>query len=326
MDSSSALPLAITDGARTPEALPEELRSGRLLRRIGGLAILGLVIALLVTTLPGLDDVRRRFAHVQPAWLVALVTLEVASCLSYVIAFRSVFCTNLGWRFSYQVGLAEQATNVLLPAGGAGGLALGAWVLRQGGMGGERIARRSVAFFVLTSAPNFLCAATFGFVVAAAGSPGPAPLFLTLVLAVLATAAIVIVASSPWILRRLARTPAAAESGASTIRRARALVRRGALSVGAGVQAAGVLLRKRQPGAVVGSVGYMAFDVAALAAAFTALGSLPPLTVFVFAYVIGQLGGLIPLPGGVGGTDGGLVAALTLYGTPLAESTAAVLA
>ena len=44
------------------------------------------------------------------------------------------------------------------------------------------------------------------------------------------------------------------------------------------------------------------------------------------AYVLGQLGGLVPLPGGVGGTDGGLVAALALYGTPLASATAAVLA
>lgn len=316
----------IAHGASTPEPLPQELRSGRLVRRIGQLAILALIVALLVSTLPGLDDVRRRFAHAQPGWLVALVTLQVASCLSYVIAFRRAFCNHLGWRFSYQIGLAEQATNVLLPAGGAGGLALGAWVLRQGGMGGERIARRSVAFFVLTSAPNFLCAAAFGFVVVAGGSPGPAPVILTLVLAALATVTVAVVASSPWILRRLAGAPAAAQSGASRMGRARGLVRRGALSVGAGVQTAGVILRERQPGVVVGAIGYMAFDVAALAAAFAALGGAPPLAVFVFAYVIGQLGGLIPLPGGVGGADGGLIAALTLYGTPLAESTAAVLA
>ena len=31
------------------------------------------------------------------------------------------------------------------------------------------------------------------------------------------------------------------------------------------------------------------------------------------AYVVGQLGALIPLPGEVGGTDGGLIAALVLY-------------
>jgi uncharacterized membrane protein YbhN (UPF0104 family) len=70
----------------------------------------------------------------------------------------------------------------------------------------------------------------------------------------------------------------------------------------------------------------MAFDVLALAAAFHAFGHAPATGDFVMAYVLGQLGGLVPLPGGVGGTDGGLVAALTLYGTPLATATAAVLA
>jgi len=37
-------------------------------------------------------------------------------------------------------------------------------------------------------------------------------------------------------------------------------------------------------------------------------------------------GGLIPLPGGIGGTDGGLIGALALYGSPLSQATAAVLA
>ena len=35
----------------------------------------------------------------------------------------------MSWRFSCQLGMSEQATNVLLPTGGAGGLALGALVL-----------------------------------------------------------------------------------------------------------------------------------------------------------------------------------------------------
>jgi uncharacterized membrane protein YbhN (UPF0104 family) len=47
----------------------------------------------------------------------------------------------------------------------------------------------------------------------------------------------------------------------------------------------------------------MAFDLLALGAAFAALGAPPPLGVLALAYVLGQLGGLIPLPGGVGGAD-----------------------
>jgi uncharacterized membrane protein YbhN (UPF0104 family) len=75
-----------------------------------------------------------------------------------------------------------------------------------------------------------------------------------------------------------------------------------------------------------GAIGYMALDLAALAAAFAAVGAMPSLGVLLLAYVLGQLGGLIPLPGGIGGADSGVVGALALYGTPLADAAAAVLA
>ena len=59
---------------------------------------------------------------------------------------------------------------------------------------------------------------------------------------------------------------------------------------------------------------------------FAALGGgAPPLGGFVFAYTLGQLGGLVPLPGRFGGTDGGLIAAFALLGTPVAIAAAAVL-
>ena len=65
----------------------------------------------------------------------------------------------------------------------------------------------------------------------------------------------------------------------------------------------------------------------ALALAFAALGGgAPAFGAFVLAYAVGQLGGLVPLPGGVGGTDGGLILAFGLLGTPVAIATAAVIA
>jgi uncharacterized protein (TIRG00374 family) len=309
-----------------PEPLPRQLSAGGFARRAGGLVLVGVIVALLISTLPGLDQVRERFAHADPGWLVALFFLEVASCLSYVVAFRGVFCTRLGWRFSYEIGMAEQGTNVLVPAGGVGGLALGAWALRQGGMSRDRIARRSVAFFVLTSAPNFLCAAFFGLALATGVLPGGGPLILTWALGGLAVATIVLVAILPRILERVG--PGSGEVPEHESHRARTahFIRRVAVSVADGVHDAAGLLRARQPYALLGSIGYMALDVVALAAAFAAFGSTPPFAAFVFAYVIGQLGGLIPLPGGIGGIDGGLIGALTLYGSPLSQATAAVLA
>ena len=78
---------------------------------------------------------------------------------------------------------------------------------------------------------------------------------------------------------------------------------------------------------ILGALGYMALDVAALAIAFAALGGgAPEVGGFLLAYTLGQLGGLLPLPGGVGGTDGGLIVAFGLIGTPLAIASAAVIA
>jgi uncharacterized membrane protein YbhN (UPF0104 family) len=87
-----------------------------------------------------------------------------------------------------------------------------------------------------------------------------------------------------------------------------------------------MLLRSGQWAAIAGAVGYLSFDIAALIAAFAAFGGGLPLAPLVFGYVIGQLGGLIPIPGGIGGVDGGLIGALVLYGSSLPQAAAAVLA
>lgn len=310
-----------------PEPLPRPLPVAAMARRAAGLVLVVLVVALLIGTLPGLDEVRERFAHAQAAWLIPLVALELGSCLAYVVAFRGVFCVRVGWRFSYEVGMAEQGTNVLLPAGGVGGLALGAWALRQGGMSGGHIARRSVAFFILTSAPNFLCAAMLGSALGAGLLPGGGPAAVSWGLGGLALATLLLVAVLPRTLSRVGPDHDGRRDLDDFPTRLRRLGRRTAAALSDGVAVAAGLLRTREPYVLVGAIGYMALDVLALAAAFAAFGGTPSsFAAFLFAYVIGQLGGAIPLPGGVGGVEGGLIGALTLYGTPLSQATAAVLA
>jgi len=308
--------------------MPDELNPRHLRRRLVELAAFAALVAGAISVLPGLGDVRQRFAHAGTGWIVAAGILELLSCLAYVAAFRGVFCRGMGWRFSYEIGMAEQATNVLLPAGGAGGLALGAWALRQGGMDTRHIARRSVAFFLITSAPNFLTAALFGLLLAVGLLPGHDPLAATIPLASLAAVAIAGVLVLPRLIdwRRERRQPASADAGLAH-GRVRRTLRASRHAVSSGVRdSVDLLVHSRDPLIVGGSLGYMTFDLLALAAAFAAFGGAPPLGPFVFAYVIGQLGGLIPLPGGIGGTDGGLIGALVLYGTPLSQATAAVLA
>src|SRR3954449_3165398 len=152
--------------------MPAEFQPARLRRHVavvlGSLAIL-VLIALLA---PGLGDVRTALADASPWWIAVAIALEGASCLSYVLIFRPVFCDRMPWRRSLQIGLAEVATGSILPASGAGGLALGAWVLHRGGMPAERIARRSVAFFLIKSSVNFVAVAVIGTVMAL-GLVGP---------------------------------------------------------------------------------------------------------------------------------------------------------
>jgi uncharacterized protein (TIRG00374 family) len=77
---------------------------------------------------------------------------------------------------------------------------------------------------------------------------------------------------------------------------------------------------------IAGAIGYWAFDNAVLWATFKAFGESPAISVLLLGYLIGQLGGLLPIPGGVGGIDGGLFGTLVVFGTPAAATAAAVLA
>lgn len=305
-------------GASAPP-MPDDLSPKHLARRLLALVALIALVALAVSSLPGLGTLRTRFANADALFLGLVGLLKLCSCLSNVVAFRDVFCPRMSWRFSYQLGMAEQATNVLLPTGGAGGLALGAWALRQGGMSTEHIGRRSVAFFVLTSLPNFACAAVLGPLLLTGLFSGHIPVVPTVVLSALAWATVAVVAALPLLLARI-------DPDRSSGRVVIGKLRSGAVILGNGIRDTGTLLRSGQWRAIAGAIGYLGFDIAALIAGFAAFGGGFPLGPLIFAYVIGQLGGLIPLPAGVGGTDGGLIGAMVLFGSPLPQAAAAVLA
>jgi Lysylphosphatidylglycerol synthase TM region len=55
------------------------------------------------------------------------------------------------------------------------------------------------------------------------------------------------------------------------------------------------------------------------------VGASPELALIGMAYLIGQLGNWLPVPGGIGGVELGLVGALVLYGLPDLTAAAAVL-
>jgi uncharacterized protein (TIRG00374 family) len=295
----------------TPEPMPGDFESRTLVRRaliaVALLAFLGLAAALA----PGLGHVRDLVGRASAGWLALAVGLEVLSSLSYVAMFKPVFCRRMTWRSTAEIGLSELAVGSIVPASGAGGVALGAWFLSRAGMPGPVIARRSVAFLLIKSSVNFVAVAVIGIAMFLGVGPHRSAA-LTLLPALASIAAILVVVFVGRITRRLA---------ASSRKRLRVVLG----AVADGVSEAGELLKKRDPLLLCGAIGYWLFDNLVLLATFHAFGAAPPVIIVLQAYLIGQLGGALPLPGGLGGIDGGLIGTLIVYGVPAAQAAAAVL-
>jgi uncharacterized protein (TIRG00374 family) len=297
--------------------MPDEFEPSRLARRtlriVAVLAVLGLVLLLA----PGLGEVRDLLTEARPEWVALAVAFEALSCVSYVLMFRPIFCQHMPWRTSWEIGLSELGAGSIVPASGAGGLALGAWILHEGGMPAQRIASRSVAFFLIKSSVNFIAVAVLGTVMAL-GLVGPdLSLWLT---AVPAAGALLVIAVVLLVPRLGVGAPVPADAG-----RTRKAMREVRKALVGGTAEAVRMVRSRNLLVIAGSLGYWAWDNAVLWATFHAFGLSPPITVILMGYLIGQLGGLLPLPGGIGGIDGGLIGTLIVYGTPAAATAAAVL-
>jgi uncharacterized membrane protein YbhN (UPF0104 family) len=300
-----------------PEPIEEQVDARQLGRR--ALQAIGLltVLAAIALFAPGLSEVRSKLDNADPGWLAAAVVFEGLSCASYVVMFKPIFCGQMTWRSATELGMSELAIGSLVPASGAAGLALGAWALRKSGMPAIQIAERSVAFFSIKSAANFVAVAVLGVLMFLGLGPPLSPL-LTIVPAALSTLAIAGVILLPRVLHepeRLARRGPRWAAFAKFIGAA-----------GDGLVQAGHVLRRRDPRVIAGSLGYWFFDNLVLWATFHAVGTTPPFTVVLMAYLIGQLGGLLPIPGGIGGIDGGLIGTFIVYGVPAAPTAAAVLA
>lgn len=297
--------------------MPEEFGSRVLLRNLlRALVAIGVLFAIALF-MPGLGEVRDFLAGADPIWLLVAAAFEGLSFASYIVMFAPVFCQGMSWRRSWQIGGSELAMGSIVPASGAGGLALGAWVLHRGGMSPGHIARRSVAFFLIKSSVNFIAVAVLG-LLAFSGLVGPdlSPL-LTLLPACLALAAIGAVILIPRF------GPAKPPAGGS---RLRVFATRARNAIVTGTAESLVLIRRRDPRLIAGAIGYWLFDNAVLWATFHALGYDPALMIVLLGYLIGQMGGLLPLPGGIGGIDGGLIGTLIVYGAPAAITAGAVLA
>ena len=279
--------------------------------------VLALVGALYVglPRIAGLDETWVRLSRGDPWWLAAAVALEAGSYGGYVLLFRGIFAgpgSPLDWRASYQITMAGVAATRVFAAAGAGGIALTAWALSRSGMGRRELVRGLTTFYVALYSVYMVALAVGGVGLRTGALHGPAPLGMTLVPAAFGgfiMAGALVTALLPRDLD--SRVRRRVDRHARLARWAGALAA-AAAAVAEGVRGAIGLLRSRNP-AILGAVAWWAFDIAVLWACFQAFGEPPQLAVIVMAYFIGMLGNLLPLPGGVGGVEGGMIGAFLAF-------------
>ena len=208
--------------------------------------------------------------------------------------------------------MAGLAASRLFAAGGAGGLVLTAWALRRAGMRKRTVADKTISFLVLTYLPYVLAVIVCGFGLHWGLFAGEDPFSITFVPAVVGVVLLALalaIAFIPTDLERRLRP--LAERGGRVGRWMRHLATVPA-TTSAGMRDALEHLRSRDP-ALLGAVMFWAFQIAVLWAAFHAFGDAPPLAVLVQAFFIGMLGNLLPMPGGVGGVEGGMIGAFAAF-------------
>jgi uncharacterized membrane protein YbhN (UPF0104 family) len=304
---------AEADAAR--DSAREKAPDGHTILVNGALAgVLVLVAAAAVVWVPFLEPIRNRFADTEPAWVVAAFVLQLLSVLSFVVALRGAFDRRLGWRESFDVGVVEESANVFLPSGGSGGLALGAVILIRSGIPTAFAVKRSAVLFIVTSAVSFAALILFGVLETVKAIPGDASFAKTFVPTVIA---ILVVAAVIYLPRVL---PTIDGSKGGKVRHGAAAAQTWLI---AAIDTSGSMLASREVLLIAGAIGYYAFDVASMGAAFEALGGGgPELGLFVLAYTIGHGGAIIPIPGSA---EGGLVGAFTLFGSPLSLAVGGIL-
>jgi uncharacterized membrane protein YbhN (UPF0104 family) len=276
-------------------------------------AAAGIMLASLVLLAPAVADLPaalERLQHGATGWLALALVLEALSFLGHAVLFRAVGLDERGridLRASVEITLAGHAATRLLASAGAGGVALTAWAMRRAGMERATVAARMTTFLVLLYSVYMGALVLGGAGLALGILPGGGSAAITVVPAVFGAVVIAIVV------------------GAQHIRPGAGRVRRVLAPVGAGVRDARRMARSGHAG-LLGALMWWGFDIAVLWACFEAFGASPAVAVLVVAYFVGTLANTLPLPGGVGGVEGGMIGALVAFGVDPALAIVAVLA
>ncbi|HUE27165.1 MAG TPA: lysylphosphatidylglycerol synthase transmembrane domain-containing protein [Solirubrobacteraceae bacterium] len=299
----------------------------------GSVLIVASVVGLyfLIPRLAGLNQTWGQLKHGDPILLVVGGVLEMISVAGYAVMFKSVVgrgVARLDWRASVEIPLAGIAAIRLFSAAGAGGVAVTVWALRRAGMSASLIACRLVASYVIQYSiylgALIVCGLGLWFgVFSGGGSFG-----ITVIPAVLSAAGVALVLSMALVPADFERRLTRMAKRSGRIGRLAARLATAPATLGSGVRTAISVVRSRRygPGAALGALAYWGFDIAVLGLSFKAFGQDLSVAVLVMGYFLGTLGSLLPLPGGIGGVEGGMIGAFAAFGVPGGRAVIGVLA
>ncbi len=265
---------------------------------VGAAVLLVVSVVLLAPAFADLPEAWERIKGGDVGWLTLALVFEVLSFVGHIVLFSAVAQdggSRIGLWASTQINLAGHAATRLFASAGAGGIALTAWAMRRSGMERADVASRMTTFLVLLYGVYMGALVIGGIGLYTGLLPGGGSFAITIVPAIFGGAVIAAVASAQWV-----------KPGEGRVRRVMA-------PIGHGVRDARRLLRSRNLG-LVGALMWWGFDIAVLWACFHAFGEPPSFAVITVAFFVGMLANTLPLPGGVGGVDGGMVGALIAFG------------
>ncbi len=303
--------------------------SGRtVLTLCGFLAAMIAGLYLLLPQLAGLEDTWERIEDGSPIWIGLAFVLTFGMFGGYVAMFRGVFgkvqTDRIGWNESYLITMAGLAASRIFAAGGAGGLVLQAWALRQAGLPKRTVADKTISFLVLTYFPYAAAVIVCGLGLRIGLFPGQAPFTMTVIPAVVAVIIVVLTSLILLVPTDLQRRLDGFARRTGMLGRVAQKLATIPAATSAGLHDAIAHLRSRDP-ALLGAIAFWAFQIAVLWAAFRAFGDSPPLAVLIQAFFVGMLGNLLPIPGGVGGVEGGMIGAFAAFGVDAGLAVVAVL-
>jgi uncharacterized protein (TIRG00374 family) len=282
----------------------------------------------LLPKLAGLNQTWGQLRRGDPFYLALGAAFEMLSIGGYALLFRTIFgrgMPRLDWRASLEIPLAGIAAIRLLAAAGAGGVAVTVWALRRAGMPPRTVACRMVANYIVQYSVYLGALIVCGFGLRLGLFAGEAPWVLTVVPALLSIGVIILVASMGLVPQDFEERLRGLAGQSGRIARLAARFATAPATVGSGVRTVIKLIRERRLG-LLGALAYWGFDIAVLGLSFRAFGSVIPVAVLVLCYFLGTLGSLLPLPGGIGGVEGGMIGAFAAFGVPGSHALISVLA